>query len=197
MSSINERQKIVKEILKPAFKQAGFKKIGNSFIREEDGYTKVFYLENSSWNEKDWVDFSLYVGIFFPIVEQVRNRPIHKFPGTHFEIDTNQLTNANRKLIISPDTDIEELRSYISDLIENNVVPFFNSYSDIKDCIDLPKKYVSNKYDVRPFIGLALLEHGHIEAGKKLMEDLDQSMYIESFRKQLLDYGDFLISKHK
>jgi hypothetical protein len=197
MSAIDERQKIITDILKPAFKKAGFKKIGNNFIREEVGFTKVFRFENSSWNAKDRVDFSLFVGIFFPIVEQVRNRPIHKFPGTHFEINTNQLTNSKRFLRIIPDTDIEELRSYVSGLIENYVLPFFSCYSDIKDCIDLPKKYFSAKYDIRPFIGLVLLEQGYIDAGKKLMETLNQSTYIESFRKQLLDYGDFLISKHR
>jgi hypothetical protein len=199
MSSLEERQKIIKEIIKPAFKQAGFKTSGNHFVKHEDGFIKVFSVDNSSWNNKDCVSFTLRLGILFPLIEQIVNRKIHKFPSAsdcHFEINSNQLNNSSRLFEIKPDTEIAEFRQYSSYVINNHVIPFFKNYTDIRDCTDLYKKYISNSFDIKPFIGLTLIDKGHIDAGLKLMQNLNPS-YIESFRKQLLDHRDFLLSKHK
>ncbi len=193
MSALDERQKIIKEIIKPAFKKAGFKTSGNHFVKVEEDFTKIFCIDNISWNTSDYVSFTLRIGILFPLIEKLRNQTIPKFPSIfncHFEIVSNQLNKSERLFDINPDTDIEEFRNYTSTVINNYIIPFFECHTKIEDCLDLFTLYVSNSYDIKPFIGLILIEKGNIELGNKLMENIN---YIESFRKQLLDYRDYLI----
>jgi hypothetical protein len=199
MNPLEERDRILKEIIKPALKQAGFKTSGNNFMKEEDGFIKVFSLENISWNTQDNVSFSLLIGITFPIIEKIRNRKISKFPSSsssHFCITTNQLNKSQRLFDINPDTDIAEFRKYTSEVINNYVIPFFDKYSKIENCIELCTLYESYRYDIKPFIGLTLIAKGDIGTGNKLMENINPT-YIESFKKQMLDHRDYLISKQK
>lgn len=199
MNLLEERDKILKEIIKPALKQAGFKTSGNNFMKEEDGFIQVFSLENISWNTQDQVSFNLYVGIIFPIIEKIRNRPISKVPSSsacHFCVTTNQLNNSLRLFDIYKNTDIEEFRKYTSKVINDYVIPFFAKYSKIENCIELSTLYESYRYDIKPFIGLTLIAKGDIETGSKLMENINPT-YIESFKKQMLEHRDYLISKQK
>jgi hypothetical protein len=198
MNALDERQKIIKEIIKPAFKKASFKTSGNHFVKVEDSFTKVFSIDNISWNTKSYVSFTLRIGILFPLAQKLMDRPIEAFPSAascHFQIVSNQINKSDRLFDIKPDTDIKEFRQYTSDVINSYVIPFFERHTKIEDCLDLFTSYTSNRCDIRPFIGLILLEKGNIELGKKLTENITPA-YIESFRKKLLDHRDYLILKH-
>lgn len=197
MNALEERKVIVKELITPALKKIGFKKTGNNFSQEGERFTKVFSITNSSWNDKDWVQFDLYVGILFHIANEIMDREI-KFSNTsscHFEINVLQLTGSDQFFKINSETDMDSLREYIDKTINNHVVPFLNKYTKIEDCIDLFSKYTSHSWDIKPFIGLTLIEKGNIEIGLRLLEN--KNSYNEEFKNKINQHKDLLLSNSK
>lgn len=197
MNASEQRNIIIKEVIAPALKKIGFKKSGNNFSNEGERFTKVFSITNSSWNDNNNVSFNLYIGILFHVANEIQGREI-KFTNTsscHFEINVLQLNSSNKLFKIEPKTDINEFREYVGNTINNYVVPFFNHYTKIEDCIDLHSKYKSYSWDIKPFIGLTLIEKGNVEIGTKLLENINPT-YTEEFRKKIIAYKDLLLAQN-
>ncbi|ESU21169.1 hypothetical protein FCR2A7T_07010 [Flavobacterium cauense R2A-7] len=195
MNAIEIRNLIIKEVIAPALKKIGFKKSGNNFFQEGERFTKVFSITNSSWNDKDWVQFNLDIGILFHIANEINGREI-KVSNTsscHFEISVLQLNGSDQLFKIGPETEISNFRKYVDDTINDYVIPFLNHYSNIEDCTDLYSKYTSHGWDIKPFIGLTLIEKGNIEIGTKLLEKINPT-YNEEFRQKIIKHRDFLLS---
>jgi hypothetical protein len=102
------------------------------------------------------MDFDLYVGILFHVANEIMGREI-KFSSTsscHFEINVLQLAKSKRLFHIDSETNLESLREDVDQTMNEFVVPFFNQYTKIEDCLDLYTKYESYAFDIKPFIGL-------------------------------------------
>lgn len=204
MNALEERQKLIKEVVKPIFKNVGFRTSGNKFMKIEDGFIKLFSIENDSWNEKDYASFTFFVGILFPVIENLKGGKIPQFPsayGSHFYCVINRLSNSPRLSVIDRNTDIEEFRQFITDTLNKHVIPFFDELKKVEDCTKLETIVPDNKLNLFTYIGLTLIEKGNIVGGNKMIDDglkyLDnvRPEYAEIFKKFIEDSRESLLLK--
>jgi hypothetical protein len=60
---------VIKRVMKPAFKEHGFKNKGTNFYRAESVFYKILSIENSQWNSRDDVTFWLNFSLYFPAID--------------------------------------------------------------------------------------------------------------------------------
>jgi hypothetical protein len=201
MSAKEKRDRVLKEIIKPAMKKAGFRTSGNYFVKKHPDLIQVMVLENRSWNSAEFVSFDLDLGLLFTFLPERHYFPLRDFPhptACDFSIDAIQLTDTNKWIEIYAHSDDNELNNYFSNLLDNYILPFFQHYSIIENCIDLHTKYTASlSFDrTTPLIGLALMEKGQLDEGKKLLNLVHDKSYPSEWREKYLAHGDHLISKY-
>lgn len=65
---------VIKEIIKPKFKRNGFKVSGNHYLREENGFVKVFNPQFSMSNNSENVSLTFNIGLYFPATTKFEGR---------------------------------------------------------------------------------------------------------------------------
>lgn len=199
MKPAHKRRIIIAEVITPVLRKNGFKKAGNAFVKKEQKIIKVFRVQESPWSSGNYAGFSLQTGLLFPSLCEIQNRIVPKSPSIeecHFHISSHALHPYDKLFDIFPETNIQALKKYTSTVLEEYVIPFLNQYAGLEDCITMPAEYFIINIDIKPFVGLALIDLGDIKSGRKLMENISPA-YSENFKKILLDYRDLLIDRRK
>lgn len=170
MKTLYEKRDIIlKEIIKPCFKEAGFKISGTTFSKAEDCFIKVFNLQNSSFNLEDNVSFYLNIGIFYPNVFREINPKNIKTYECHFQIRSDSLTGANQSYDITPATDFDKLKHLTHSDISRFVIPFYKSLQSLDDCLAILPKIGSHLMNSAAFIGLAFANQGRLDKAKDVL----------------------------
>lgn len=188
MESLYEkRNAILKDIIKPYFKEAGFKISGLTFNKVENGFIKVFNFQNSGFNLEDNVSFYLNIGIFFP---QVFSETVPKNIKTyecHFNLRSDSLTGANQSYNITPATDFNKLKQTIQTDLTRYIIPFYKSLQSLDDCLaNLPKIRNPLLINCTPFIGLAFADQGLLDKAKDILNKyLQESIVNENWKLQI------------
>lgn len=167
MTLFEKRDRIIKDIFKPRFKESGFSVSGTTFIKKEKDFWKIFNIQSSSVNSEKNVSFYLNIGFLFPIGFELRNQQVPRKPKDYdcqFHIRTNCLTGRNQSYDINDS--IEEL---LSNDISGYILPFFNRYNFIQDCLNLNVELPESWTDCRPYIGLTFIRNGDIEKGNEII----------------------------
>ena len=182
-----KRDTILKDIIKPYFKEAGFKISGLTFNKVEDGFIKVFNFQNSGFNLEDNVSFYLNIGIFFP---QVFSETVPKKIKTyecHFNLRSDSLTGANQSYDINPATDFNKLKQTIQTDLTRYIIPFYKSLGSLDDCLaNIPKVQNPLLINCTPLIGLAFASQGLLDKAKEVLNKyLQESIVNENWKSQI------------
>ncbi len=167
MTLFEKRDNIIKDLFKPRFKEAGFNVSGTTFIKKEKEFWKIFNIQSSSFNSEDSVSFYLNIGFLFPIGFELRNQKLPIKPKEYdcqFHIRSNYLTGRNQSYDIN-----DSIEKLLSNDISDFILPFFNRYNLIQDCLKLNVEVPESWTDCRPYIGLTLIKNGEIEKGNKII----------------------------
>lgn len=194
MSLLEHRDRILKNIFKPAFKTSGFSVSGTTFKKQENGFIKIFNIQSSGFNVEDHVSFYLNIGLLFPIGFEIKNEQHPKNPKGYdcqFNIRSDSLTGRNQTYELTSKTNIQELENLLLSDIQKEILPFYERYSTIEDCIMLNNEFPNSWTDCRPFIGLTMIKNGNIERGDQILNEFlpttseDWKQEIIEFRKTL------------
>jgi uncharacterized protein DUF4304 len=194
MTIFEYRDKITKEILKPAFKEKGFRISGTTFQKNEEKFIKIFNIQSSGYNLEDNVSFYLNIGILFPIWFELRGEELPKNPKEYdcqFRIRTDSLTGRNQCYKIKPDTNIDNLENIIRTDLRNYILPFFDRYIELEDCLNLTNDFPDSWTDCRPFIALTMIKYGDPEKGNKILDEFipttseSWGQELDKFRKKV------------
>ncbi|RZJ97395.1 MAG: DUF4304 domain-containing protein, partial [Flavobacterium sp.] len=134
MTLFEHRDKIFKEIFKPAFKMKGFSISGTTFKKQEESFSKIFNFQSSGFNLDDSVSFYLNIGLLFPIWFDIRNESPPKSAKIYdcqFRIRTDSVTGRNQMYSLTSNTNFEEFESLIKSDLEKYILPFFDKYSSL------------------------------------------------------------------
>jgi len=165
-----KRDTILKDIIKPYFKEAGFKILGATFNKPEDGFIKVCNFQNSGFNSEDHVSFYLNIGIFFPNVFNEKILKNIKPYECQFSLRTDLLTGANQSYDFTLLTDFNKLKYTIQTDLTQYIIPFYRSLQSLDDCLAiLPKIQKPLLTDCTPFIGLAFASQGQLDKAKEVL----------------------------
>lgn len=190
MTLFEKRDKIIKEILKPLFKECGFSVSGTTFVKKEKDFWKIFNIQSSSFNSDGNVSFYLNIGFLFPIGFDLRGQMLPTMPKEYdcqFQIRANSLTGRNQSYDINDNTE-----RLVSNDIKEYVLPFFNRYKYLLDCLKLKEDLPQSWTECRPYIGLTLIKNGEIQQGNEIIDSYipttseDWAKEIDSFRQKLI-----------
>lgn len=194
MNLFEQRDLLIKEVFKPTLKAAGFRIPGTTFKKQEKYFLKIFNIQNSAWNLDDHVSFYLNIGIFFPIVNELNGQEIPKNPKEHdciFRIRTDSLTGRNQAYDILPETDLNELRTLIQTDLNDYVIPFFERYNELEDCLNLKNEFQDLHSSAEPYIGLTMMKNGNKDLGERTLMNFIETTHKE-YADTLLDFRDEL-----
>ncbi len=65
MNAKEFQTKIIKEIIKPLFKEYGYGTKGNNFFKKQNNIVKAISIQNFSWNTKEDLEFCFVFGFYF------------------------------------------------------------------------------------------------------------------------------------
>ena len=146
------------------------------------------------FNLDDHVAFYLNIGLLFPIAYELEGEQLPKNPKEYdcqFRIRTNTLTGRNQAYDIYPHTNMDGLRNLIESDVRDVVIPFFNRYETIEDCL-LFAEECPNATPVQPHIGLTLIKKGNIALGNKIIDDFVPTTHekwankIEAYKRKIM-----------
>jgi hypothetical protein len=130
---------IIKKIVKPAFKIAGFQIDGNTFRKEEKGFIKIFNVQNSQFNTSLSAAFYLNAGLYFPLTYGWRyNWPVPTRPKEYdcqFRFRTDALTGRHCSYCVDGDTDEKQFEQMVKFEVDD-VVKWFASINNLDDCLN-------------------------------------------------------------
>lgn len=182
MTLFEKRDRLIKEVIKPLFKENGFRVPGNTFRKSETNFIKIFNIQSSAWNLDDHVSFYLNIGFLFPIYFEVTDQPLPKQPKEYdciFRIRTDSLTGLNQSYEISPKTEFEELKELIESDLTQFVFPFFERYKNIEDCLNLNKEFEDQHAPVEPYVALTLIKNNEFEKGNRILDEFIKTTHDE------------------
>jgi hypothetical protein len=197
MTLFERRDKIVREIFKPAFKNEGFSISGTTFIKNEKDFVKVFNIQSSGFNLGQNVSFYLNMGIFFPVMYEMNGYEIPKNIKEYncqIRFRTNSLTLRNQAYDLTPDTNFEELESLLKSDIENYIFPVFKKLKVVSDCITLVSELDGFFADCRPYVGLTFIKNNALEKGNKLVDEFIADCKNSGWAQTINDYRQRLLS---
>jgi hypothetical protein len=140
------RDEVIKNIIKPAFKNNNYKINGNTFIKEEKGFYKVITIQNFSWNNANEVEFCLNIGILL-----MHTTKCHELTGAysankcHIQVRESFFLPSNRKkgefhergqYLIKKGAEEEKLKSIIKKDIDEFILFELDKINTIDDCIE-------------------------------------------------------------
>ncbi|MBJ6142697.1 DUF4304 domain-containing protein [Hymenobacter sp. BT559] len=138
--SVNQ---LIKTIVKPAFKIAGFRIDGNTFRKEENGFVKLFNVQYSQFNTYLSAAFYLNAGLYFPLTYGWRyNWPPPsrvKESDCQFRFRTGDLTGRHRAYNVDENTDANQLAQAVKEEIDASI-QWFASIKELGDCISAQKQ---------------------------------------------------------
>tara|TARA_A100001234_G_C12482114_1_gene323948 strand:- start:85 stop:696 length:612 start_codon:yes stop_codon:yes gene_type:complete len=164
------KEQIIKEILKPNFKENGFKISGNHYRKVENGFIKVFNPQFSMFNDSENVRLTFNMGLYFPETTKFENRIEPKKLSCHdcqFEERYGHLCtdSGNDYWIEKNDSNtVEEFENEIKDSVEKSI-KWFNQFDSIESLKSLRNhKYAWNAYRINYDIALFALKEDTVKA---------------------------------
>ena len=143
MSPKESVNQLVKNVVKPAFKKAGFAIDGNVFRKNELGFVKIFNIQNSHFNNALSASFDMNGGLFFPLTYGWRfdwplpGKP--KIEHCQFEFRAADLTRRHQSHVVSSDTDIKQLEELVKTELKD-IILWFESITKLDDCLSAEKQ---------------------------------------------------------
>ncbi|MGC4103308.1 DUF4304 domain-containing protein [Ferruginibacter sp.] len=190
MTALEKRDKIIKDLFKPAFKQAGFTVSGTTFTKKEKDFWKIFNIQSSTNNSEYSVGVYLNIGFLFPVGFELREERLPLKPKEYdcqFRIRTDALIGRNQDYNINDDTE-----KLLADDLQKYILPFFDRYKHITDCLELKKDVPTSWTDCRPYIGLTLIKNGETEKGNEIINSFilqttnTWANEIDNYRQELM-----------
>jgi hypothetical protein len=153
MNTKEIKEEIIKELIKPIFKENGFKTSGTTFLKQEEGFVKVFNIQSSKWNHKECVSFTFNIGIFLPMsYELIRPLPLPKNikeSDCQFKMRISDLLKKEDDWYeVKTGVDIDNLKIEKIEIYQDikKTLEFYNNRNTVEALAELP--------DLYPFCGL-------------------------------------------
>lgn len=131
-------KEIIKTGIHPPLKQAGFKKNGNHFIKKLDETQQVVTLQLSHGNSYEQIRFYFRCGI---LINRMKSEPrelkSEVFADHRFSIDSISDQFKNDQFDLNNSTLVKPIAENIKDVIESDLIPFFNQHQNESECIKL------------------------------------------------------------
>lgn len=138
MNIQEEFKSIISEVIHPLLKQAGFKKKGLNFIRRNDEIQQAVTVQKSMYNSHESISFYFNIGIL--INNLIENKPrelTYVTVDNDFQLRIHDFTPSEPvELTITKNTDVNEIKDYLSRTISNYVIPYFDSLFTESSAID-------------------------------------------------------------
>ena len=155
---------LIKTVVKPAFKIAGFRTDGNTFIKEENGFVKIFNVQHSQFNSSLSAAFYLNAGLYFPLTYGWRyNWPLPsrvKESDCQFRFRTDNLTGRHRSYDVDEGTDGKQIEQVVKSELDA-VIHWFTSIKELRDCISAQKQVHSPSQTCTYDVALTYAELGN------------------------------------
>jgi hypothetical protein len=194
MALLEKRDNLIKHLFKPKFKEVGFNVSGTTFIKKEKDFWKLFNIQSSAFNSDENVSIYLNIGFLFPVGFELKSQKVPLKPieyDCQFTIRTNLLTGRNQWYEIDDNSE-----NLLSKDLNNYILPFFNRYNVLLDCLNLSIDVPKSHTDCRPYIGLTLLKKGELERGNEIIDAFipttaeHWAQAVDKFRHKLVtEYG--------
>ncbi|MEK3878324.1 DUF4304 domain-containing protein [Paenibacillus sp. FSL M7-0420] len=130
---------VVKETIVPLFKGEGFMRRGNNFARISPNFSVTANIQASKWNAQDEVEFCFNTGIYMEeLFGTVYLYPKPAFPtvvSSVLQIRGTELTNNDNWYILTPVSNIEELKRRITKDISDYIFALLRQFEEIQDVI--------------------------------------------------------------
>lgn len=188
MNLKEEKKRIIKEIYKPILKENGFRTTGNHFWKHEKEFIKTFNIQFSSFNYEQNMSFYINIGLLFPVINELNNVETPEKPkeyNCNIRFRSNSLNgNSKMKHTINRETDINEFEKYLKKELNEYIIPFYNSLTEVENCLEIKNKvlinYVSN---IEYYVGLTLIRYGRFESGDIIFRKYLEKVAPENIEK--------------
>lgn len=173
------KEQIIKEIIKPKFKEIGFKISGNHYRKEEKGFIKVFNPQFSMFNDSENVRLTFNMGLYFPETTKFEERTEPKKLSCNdcqFEERYGHLCTdlGNDYWIEKNDNNtIFEFEEEVKKSLEKSI-KWFNQFDSINSLKPLRNhKFAWNAYRINYDIALSILNEDKEKALEIIKNEID------------------------
>lgn len=133
--------------LSKGIKIKGFRKNGFTWLCQCNPFVYVFRIEPGKYSDKDWLYYSLNIGVYSAIVydlcwgEVPNNKRIKETDCCLRGRLSFFLQDHESNIELREDTDIKELQQKINGLIEKDMIPFFNQITSFEELYKIMLSY--------------------------------------------------------
>ena len=198
MDAIEFKEHLIKDVLKPGFKKAGFKISGTHFTKEEEGFVKVFNVQSSQFSLNWQTGFYLNIGLFFPLAyafrynenteNEIKIPEKPKESDCQFRFRSDEITKGLKSYNIDKHTDHAEFAEIIIRDIEESILPFYNSIKSLDDCLYKEKDFPLAFGTTTAFVALTFASLGKKDkAGQILKAYLDNENIPDKWRYKIVN----------
>lgn len=194
MTLFEQRDRIVKEIIKPAFKNNGFTGSGTTFKKVEKDFIKIFNIQSSGFNFEDNLAFFLNIGLLFPIWYEIQGEKLPQNPKEYdcqFRIRSNSLTGNNEIYRLTPEVNFQTFDKLIKDELNEFILPFYSQLKSLEDCLKVNDEFLNNPTDMTPYIALTMIKNGDIQNGNNLLDSYLLRAH-QDWKNSLIEYRNKL-----
>jgi len=179
MNAIEFKDHLIKDVLKPGFKKAGFKVSGTHFTKEEEGFVKVFNVQSSQFSLNWQTGFYLNIGLFFPLAYAFRYNEYTenemKFPekpkesDCQFRFRSGLITKGLKSYNIDKNTNQAAFKEIVIKDIEESILPFYNSIKSLDDCLYKEIDFPLASGTTTAFVALTFATLGKQDKAKQVL----------------------------
>ncbi|PZR20536.1 MAG: hypothetical protein DI539_10515 [Flavobacterium psychrophilum] len=167
-------EEIYKETIVPLFKERGFRRKGQNFIRVTNDITQAANLQKSRWNHSESVRFTFNIGIYNENINKVsyNTEKSIEFPNVTDCFFQDRLgTYTHKKDFwheITPKTDISKLKNDLSHDLQL-LFQLFEDYTSLESM----KSFIDNERQISPSTKIIFfMETGQKERALQLLNTL-------------------------
>ena len=175
MTLLEKKENIIREVIKPAFKKAGFTTSAATFQKQEEDFIKIFNVQSSGTNGSDIARFYFNIGIVFPMTfEFWFKRPMPDRPKEYqcqARMRSEDLTGRDPWYELNNETNYESYSEFVRSDIENFIIPFFEELKSLDDCLSLYKKFSEKVADFTVDVGLTFATRGELHKAEIILSE--------------------------
>ena len=132
----------VKEWVKPALSEIGFRKQGHTFWRETGDVVDVITLQKSQWNSSSSASFTVNFGLYWKRVQELLGQTVTKMPPREYDCTVHERIGAligngsDRWWHVKPTADASKIGCEVSAAIISCGVPWLERGHSLEQTLE-------------------------------------------------------------
>lgn len=133
---LRERLKLlIRNTIHPMLKERGFRKRNHHFYRPLEEVGWIFQVQSSKYNTRDFLQFTLNMGIYVPQWARLTGQTVSDFPKEYQSL-WRERVRGDHWYELTPGTELAALRREIARDLQEQVIPFFERLSGLPPLLE-------------------------------------------------------------